>query len=179
MALHMPAATVRALYSDLNRQDVTLWIDGGWGVDALLGVQTRPHGDLDVVVQTKDLATLVAVLRAHGYDDVPKPDTRPWNFVLGDQHGHQLDIHVITFAANGAGIYGPIENGDAYPPESLTGLGIIDGHQVRCTTAAFQVSSHTGYVLSDKDFHDVSRLCGKFSIGLPHQYRQFDQPPSD
>src|SRR3954452_25100818 len=25
-----------------------LWIDGGWGVDALLGGQTREHGDLDV-----------------------------------------------------------------------------------------------------------------------------------
>ncbi len=175
----MPAETVVSVSRDLDRQGVRLWIDGGWGVDALLGAQTRPHGDLDVVVQTRDLATMVAFLRDRGYDDVPKADTRPWNFVLGDQHGHEVDIHVITFAPNGAGIYGPPENGDAYPPGSLTGLGIIDGHQVRCTTAAFQVPSHTGYALTDKDFHDVSRLCERFSIELPPEYRRFTQQPSD
>ncbi len=169
----MPAATVCALYGDLADEGVTLWIDGGWGVDALLGVQTRPHGDLDVVVQTKDLATLVAFLRARGYDDVPKPDTRPWNFVLGDQHGHEVDIHVVTFAPNGDGIYGPIENGDAYPAESLAGQGTIEGNPVRCTTAAFQVPSHSGYPLTDKDFHDVSRLCEKFNIDLPPEYQRF------
>lgn len=174
----MPADTVCALYRDLTDQGITLWIDGGWGVDALLGVQTRPHGDFDVVVQTKDLAALVAFLRARGYHDVPKPDTRPWNFVLGDRRGHEIDIHVITFAPNGDGIYGPIENGDAYPIGSLSGLGIIDGHQVRCTTAEFQVPSHSGYALTDKDFHDVSRLCERFSIELPPDYHRFVARPS-
>ena len=27
-----------------------LWIGGGWGVDALVGHQTRPHDDLGVVL---------------------------------------------------------------------------------------------------------------------------------
>jgi len=38
---------------DQNRIDV--WIDGGWGVDALLGEQTRTHGDLDIAIQHSDV----------------------------------------------------------------------------------------------------------------------------
>jgi hypothetical protein len=36
---------------ELHRID--LHIDGGWGVDALLGRQTRTHADLDIAVQHK------------------------------------------------------------------------------------------------------------------------------
>ena len=174
MQPHMPAKTVVSLSRDLDRQGVRLWIDGGWGIDALLGAQTRPHGDLDVVVQTEDLAALIAFLRERGYDDVPKPDTRPWNFVLGDTRHQEVDIHVVTFAPNGDGVYGPPEIGQAYPAWSLTATGIINGHQVRCTTAEFQVASHTGYNLTDTDFHDVSRICEKFGIDLPLELQRFD-----
>lgn len=30
-----------------------VWLDGGWGVDALLGRQTRPHDDMDIVIEQK------------------------------------------------------------------------------------------------------------------------------
>ena len=29
---------------------IEVWIDGGWGVDALLGECTRPHQDLDIII---------------------------------------------------------------------------------------------------------------------------------
>jgi len=50
------------LYSLLVDQGVGLWVDGGWGVDALLGEQTRPHKDLDIFVRLDDLATMIQVL---------------------------------------------------------------------------------------------------------------------
>jgi Aminoglycoside-2''-adenylyltransferase len=31
-----------------DRHQIDLHIDGGWGVDALLGRQTRTHADLDI-----------------------------------------------------------------------------------------------------------------------------------
>jgi lincosamide nucleotidyltransferase A/C/D/E len=40
---------------------------GGWGVDALLGRQTRPHKDLDVLVPVDDLADLERVLGRHDF----------------------------------------------------------------------------------------------------------------
>ena len=33
------------LYCQVKNLDIKIWIDGGWGVDALLGQQTRFHKD--------------------------------------------------------------------------------------------------------------------------------------
>ena len=35
------------LFSELG---IKVWIDGGWGVDALLGECTREHQDLDIMI---------------------------------------------------------------------------------------------------------------------------------
>jgi lincosamide nucleotidyltransferase A/C/D/E len=43
---------------------INIWIDGGWGVDALLGAQTRPHKDLDIAIEERDVAGLSAALEA-------------------------------------------------------------------------------------------------------------------
>ena len=40
---------------------------GGWGVDALLGRQTRPHHDLDVLVSVDDLGRLRDLLAEHAF----------------------------------------------------------------------------------------------------------------
>jgi len=48
-----------------DRVGARLWLDGGWGVDALLGGQTREHGDLDVAVEARHVEALVQGL-AHG-----------------------------------------------------------------------------------------------------------------
>jgi lincosamide nucleotidyltransferase A/C/D/E len=51
----MTSSEVLDLYSSLEILGVEIWIDGGWGVDALLGKQSRPHQDLDIAIQQKDL----------------------------------------------------------------------------------------------------------------------------
>ena len=52
----MTSGDVIELYSTLGALGVEIWIDGGWGVDALLGGQTRPHKDLDISIEKKDVA---------------------------------------------------------------------------------------------------------------------------
>ena len=44
-----------------------LWIDGGWGVDTLLGGQTREHGDLDVAIEARYLSAFRDALSGHGF----------------------------------------------------------------------------------------------------------------
>ena len=39
----------------LNHNDINVCVDGGWGVDALLGKQTRLHNDLGIAVEHKDV----------------------------------------------------------------------------------------------------------------------------
>ncbi len=46
----MQAQDVLEIVHRLEGAGVVVWLDGGWGVDALLGRQTRPHDDVDVII---------------------------------------------------------------------------------------------------------------------------------
>jgi hypothetical protein len=50
------------LYSGLRAEGVRVWVDGGWGIDALLGRQTRPHKDFDAIAAFEDLPALTHFL---------------------------------------------------------------------------------------------------------------------
>jgi lincosamide nucleotidyltransferase A/C/D/E len=169
----MNSVDVVDFYRTITQLGVELWIDGGWCVDALLGEQTRPHEDLDIAIQEKDVPVLRRLLQERGYTDIKLEDARPWNFVLGDENGREIDVHVIVLDDQGDGIYGPPEKGEKYPAASLTGTGNIDGQAVRCISPGWMVKFHSGYDLREKDFQDVSALCRKFRIELPAASEQF------
>ena len=166
----MTSADVIDLYATLQKLGVEIWVDGGWGVDALLGEQTRAHGDLDIAIEQKDVAVLRRFLEERGYREIKLEIARPWNFVLGDASGREIDVHVIVVDEKGDGLYGPVEKGEMYPAASLTGTGKIEGQAVRCISAEWMVKFHSGYPLKEKDFRDVAALCGKFGIDLPAAY---------
>lgn len=167
------ARDVIALYTGLEALGIKIWIDGGWGVDALLGWQTRPHEDIDIVVEQKHIAAVRKTLENKDYRDMPRDDTSAWNFVMGDVEGHQVDFHVIVFDQHGNGLYGPVEKGIMYPADSLTGEGMIGGLRVRCISPEWMVRFHSGYELHQKDYNDVAALCAKFGIALPQEYANF------
>jgi lincosamide nucleotidyltransferase A/C/D/E len=168
---HMSARDTADLYRFLESVGVPVWIDGGWAVDALLGMQTRPHADLDIALETRLLSALRSALGTRGFASLPRDDERAWNFVLGTRAGVQVDVHAFTFDENGDGVYGPPENGDYYCADALSGIGTIDGRPVRCISPQWLVRFHTGYPLKEKDFHDVKALCQRFGIELPEEYR--------
>lgn len=169
----MTGEEVSNLYNDLERLGITIWIDGGWGVDALLGKQTRPHRDLDIAIQEKDVPEFRELMESRGYKDIRLKDAKLWNFVLGDSIGHEVDAHVIELDEKGNGIYGPHQNGDMYPADALTGKGEINGQSVRCISPEWMVKFHSKYELKEKDFLDVSALCEKFGMKLPKEYQRF------
>lgn len=169
----MTSRDVIDLYESLECLGVEVWIDGGWCVDALLGQQSRPHQDLDITIEQKDLPKLREFLDKRGYRDIKVEQARDWNFVLSDKPGREIDVHVIVLDSQGDGIYGPPENGEKYPAASLTGSGQIEGRTVRCISPEWMVNFHSGYALKEKDFLDVSALCGKFGIALPAEYTRF------
>ena len=164
----MTASDLIEIVQLLTQNDIEVIIDGGWGVDALLGEQTRPHEDLDLAVQHKDVPKIRDLLEARGYQDVPRDDTRECNFVLGDDRGHLVDIHSYTFDETDKIIFG-VE----YPYDSLKGTGLINGYPVKCITPEWLVKFHTGYELDENDYHDVKLLCQRFDIEMPKDYDEF------
>jgi hypothetical protein len=108
-------------------------------------------------------------VRGKGYADVARDDASPWNFVLGDDQGCQIDIHVISFFDEaGNGIYGPVENEVSFPAGSLTGQGQIDGFAVNCIAPEHLVKFHTGYELREKTL----RTCRRCANGSASSVRR-------
>ena len=151
---------------------VRIWLDGGWAVDAWLGRQTRPHRDVDILIESSVAARLVDALRAAGYDDVPRDDTQPWNFVLGDDAGHEVDFHLIDIAPDGTGDYGPPEVDFRFPADTLVASTELCGRLVRAVPPHRLVEFHTGYEPDDDDRADVLALCAAFDLPVPEQYRR-------
>ncbi len=153
----------------LDQNNIEIWVDGGWGVDALLGRQTRAHDDLDIAIQHKDVPLLCALLKERGYADVPRNDTWECNFVLGDEQGHLIDVHSYTFDIDGNCVFGV-----KYPFLSLSGSGTINGFPVRCISPQWMVKFHSGYELDENDYQDVKLLCQHFGIKIPCEYTKFE-----
>ncbi len=166
----MPAADVIELLDQMEARGIRVWLDGGWAVDACLGQQTRPHSDLDIVIEQRHLDDAVAMLKERGFGSAYRGDTRPWNFALGDGAGHEVDLHVIVLNETGDGIYGPPEKGELYPAEALSGSGSVAGREVACITPEWLVRFHSDYELDATDRADVAALCAKFGIPLPAEY---------
>ncbi len=164
----MTAADVVDFVTLMAQNGIEVILDGGWGVDALLGRQTRPHADLDIAVNHADVPRIRALLEARGYADVPRDDTRDCNFVMGDADGRQIDFHSFTFDAEGNLTFGV-----PYPFESLQGRGEIAAQPVRCITPQWMVTFHTGYPLDANDYHDVRLLCAHFDLPIPPDYAAF------
>ncbi len=166
----MSGADAVELIQLMEQNGIEVYVDGGWGVDALLGAQTRPHNDLDIALPHKVVPLLCELLEARGYRDVPRDDTRDCNFVLGDDRGHLVDVHSYTFDSGGRNI-----SGVEYLPEHLTGAGSINGYPVKCIGPQWMVRFHVGYTLDANDYHDVKALCERFDIALPAEYEPFEQ----
>jgi len=151
----------------LDRLDAAgLWycVEGGWGVDALLGEQTRPHDDLDLAVRFEDVEAVCAAFPELGRDDAEWPSS----FVLSDEGGRKLDCHPLELDADGDG-WQPSRHGDAYrwPAGHLDARGSIGGRDVRCIDAELQLRWHRYEGLDDVDWEDMRRLCDRFRLPVP------------
>jgi len=167
----MTAEAAVSILKLLEQNGIEIHVDGGWGVDALLGEQTRRHDDLDIAMPHRFVPQLRELFEARGYVEVPRPDSWECNFVLGDTQGHLIDVHSYTFDEHGNNIFGV-----AYEPHHLTGTGAINGYPVKCPPPDVMVQFHTGYDMDEDDYRDVKALCERFGIALPEEYMKFENP---
>ena len=149
---------------------VGFWIEGGWGVDALLGEETRPHDDLDLGVRMTDVADICAALSDFARSD----DEWPSSFVLCDERGRKVDCHPLTFDEHGDGWQANRSGGPPYrwPREHLKARGRIGRLDVPCISAELQIRWHVYDEFDDVDWQDTRLLAHRFGLQVPEEWRQ-------
>lgn len=166
----MLAQEVLAILDLLDTAAVPVWLDGGWGVDALLGRQTRDHDDLDLVVALDKVGDVLRALAPLGFALVE--DRRPTRAVLRTPDAGQIDLHPVTFDASGTGWQANAspDGTDCPYPASGFGLGQVLGRTVPCLTADLQLAHHRGYDPRAHDHLDMRALARAFHLELPDPY---------
>ena len=163
----MNPTTVLHVLDLLASAGVQVWLDGGWGVDALLGRITRPHNDLDLVLALDDLTRAVAVLVHDGFGI---EEEEPGRVVLGHADHGRIDLHPVTFDPLGNAVQvQPAESPVVYHRDGFVS-GWILGRVVACISADVQVFARLGHDRSEKHRQDVVALCSSFGLQLPDEW---------
>ena len=173
----MNSRDVIRIYKHLFKYDIKVWLTGGWGIDALLGENTRPHKDLDVLVPFEDIVKLCRIMSVEGYEIIEVWEENCWRvdadgnqiptaFVLEDAQGCQLDVHAVDLNAQGDALPAWNEADEfMFSAENLASTGLIEGFLVRCISATAQVFCHVGYELPEEHLKDMKLLQDKFGVG--------------
>lgn len=153
----------------LEAAGVQAWLDGGWGVDALIGHQTRDHDDLDLVIPLPEADATRLFLAAARFEMVE--DERTLCFVARDADDRRVDVHTVAFDDDGGGLQRQ-EDGTSwrYPPEGFAGRGRVAGREVACLSAAVQVLCHLDYEPDGTDRRDMRLLAENCGVTLPPPY---------
>lgn len=151
----MTAEQVLELLELLTGKGIDVWVDGGWGVDALVGRQTRTHGDLDLGVARPHLDAAVDVLGGVGY---ALTDARFVEVTVQLTHadGHRIDLHPSTPLPGGGTEQVDFDGNTFYIPPPTEGR--IAERTVRCLPVSTQLHTHQGYDLRPQDHHDLELL---------------------
>lgn len=136
--------SVTKIFRALEDGGVPVWLDGGWATDALLRKNTREHSDLDLIVPIECITLAEAVLGPLGFERNDRETSVPTRVVFRNSDGLEIDIHPVTFCADGSSIhidedYSAQKYVYVLPAGSLAGIGTIAGRVVRCITAAEQI----------------------------------------
>ncbi len=154
----------------LAGEAIEWWVAGGWGIDALIGYQTRPHRDLDVLIPVPQVLTVHRLLLADGFS--VEGNWFPTRFQMVHPDGRAVDVHPIRLDSNGGGrleLSG--EDWWTCDAEALSGRGTIGSRATRCLTVTEQFRCHTGYEPTEIDRADMNLLSTHFNVEIPPQYR--------
>jgi lincosamide nucleotidyltransferase A/C/D/E len=170
------ASHVLRILGILHGADVETWVAGGWGIDALLGAESREHRDLDVLIPHSETIASYETLRGAGFRLTT--DRFPTRFEMIDGAGSVVDVHPIRLL-EGGGAELELTDGRSwtYEASSLDGHGVIGDEPVRCLSVEEQVRTHVGYEPTAVDIGDMRRLAQRFGLDLPEPYRNPSEPP--
>lgn len=121
-------------------------------------------------LEARHLPAFLEALSSKGFAAVGEDGATAWNFLVQHPTGAVVDLHVIVLDADGNGVLGPPQAGNAYPAASLTGHGTIGDRIVDCISPQWAVRFRDAYPGDTDDRADVLALCRRFELPVPHQY---------
>ncbi|MFD6077415.1 nucleotidyltransferase domain-containing protein [Streptomyces hydrogenans] len=140
----------------LRAADVPHWVAGGWGVDVLVGRQTREHRDVDLAFDASCQTAAMRALVSLGYRT--ETDQLPARVELAAPGRRWVDLHPVVFDAGGLGRRSDLGDGFfLYPPDGFT-LGRLQGRTIPCLSVDQQLAFRGGYDLRDVEHHDIALL---------------------
>jgi lincosamide nucleotidyltransferase A/C/D/E len=175
-ASDMRADEVHTVLDALNRAGCPAWIGGGWGVDALVGHQTRPHRDLDVAVAADREVAALDALSELGY--VIETDWRPVRVEVVAITRGRVDLHPVAFDEAGDGHQAGLDGGSFFYPKACFTTGGIAGRQVKCLSVEQQLRFHSGYKLRGIDRADLA-LLRQLAAGTHRHDAGADEHPAE
>lgn len=146
---------------------IDIWLDGGWGVDALLETETRAHNDIDLFVEKINRRKFIDIIKEKGFSEIEEAYTTASHTVWKDTKGRIIDLHIFEFNEQGNLVF----EGETYSGDVFSGIGKISNKVVKCISAENQVLFHLGYEHDENDVHDVRLLCERFNIPIPNEYK--------
>lgn len=150
-----PADEVVAIVDHLEQTGTTYQVNGGWGVDAHVGHQTRPHQDLDVFLDGAVFHEFTGWLEERGYRVVG--DWMPAALELA-KDDWKVDVHPMVLDDEGNG-HQSGENATYFVhPAAGRAIGTIGGRDVVVGSIEHLEHLHTGYAPRDVDLHDLIEL---------------------
>lgn len=153
------------IISALENAGIKVFIDGGWGVDALLGYQSRTHNDIDIFIEQQNKDYAVKLLKKYGYSEKVMEYTTLNHTVWQDDKERIIDLHIFSLNNEDDFVF----EGATYPKDVFSGKGQIGGLEVDCIAPEWQIIFHSSYELDDNDIKDVLLLCNRFNIGVPDE----------
>ncbi|WP_426572161.1 nucleotidyltransferase domain-containing protein [Aquihabitans sp. McL0605] len=167
----MEARDVLDIIAMFERAEIGVWVEGGWGIDALLGHQNRDHGDLDLVVDAPRAEDARASLRAVGFEQIFDDAPGRYSFMDGRERAVDLCFAAADRYGDRWNLNRAVGRGEPdYPAECFT-YGWIGGQKVACLGPETQVLHHLGYETEDVDRWDVGLLRERFDVPLPESLR--------
>lgn len=153
------------IISLFQSKGIVIYLDGGWGVDALVGFESRAHNDIDIFIEQQNKDYAVKLLMNHRYSEKVMEYTTLDHTVWQDDKERIIDLHIFSLNSKDDFVF----EGASYPKEIFSGKGRIGDLEVNCITPEWQIIFHSGYELDDNDIKDVLLLCNRFNIGVPDE----------
>lgn len=163
----MTAGEALEIYELLDSDGVRCWVMGGWGVDALVGFNTRSHKDLDLLVHRADLPRYREITTRAGFrrkleweeSRAVVVDGIVYDSAFVDAHadGREVDVHLVDIDDAGEVVQFH-ERPWPLPADALSETGTLAGRQIRCVSRSAQLAMHSSYELPDKHRDDLQLL---------------------